>query len=216
MKNALFLPLLFVNFLFGSTSVHSESISQHTTKFDYTDELLPFHHSRPRKAEITHTVIHFISDASRNPANPFNFEGIHSVYKEYGVSAHYMIDRDGTIYRLVPENRVAYHAGKGYAHGFPRYKDNLNEVSIGIELMAVGTEMEMEALLSKGTYSRIHASAVGYTDAQYVSLNAILASLYDKYPTLIRNRWHVIGHDEYAPGRKTDPGSLFDWGRIGY
>lgn len=31
-----------------------------------------------------------------------------------------------------------------------------------------------------------------------------------------RNRKHVLGHDEYAPGRKTDPGELFDWERLNY
>ncbi|MBM6619002.1 N-acetylmuramoyl-L-alanine amidase [Bacillus suaedaesalsae] len=216
MKKVLFIHLIIGSLLMGSTSVHAEVTVTTKNKIESTDELLPFHHSRPRKADITHTVIHFISDVSRNPTNPFTFQDIHSVYKEYGVSAHYMIDRDGEIYRLVPENRVAYHAGKGYAHGFPKYKDNLNEVSVGIELMAVGTEQEMDALLPKGTYSKIHSSSIGYTDAQYESLNQILDNLYEKYPSIVRNRWHVIGHDEYAPGRKTDPGSLFDWGRIGY
>lgn len=217
MNKLILFQLIIVSLLLGSTStVHSETTSKQPSRIETTDELLPFHHSRPRKADITHAVIHFISDASRNPTNPFNFQEIHSVYKEYGVSAHYMIDRDGEIYRLVPENRVAYHAGKGYAHGFPLYKDNLNEVSIGIELMAVGTEQEMDPLLQKGTFSKIDSSSIGYTDSQYESLNKLLDNLYGKYPALTRNRWHVIGHDEYAPGRKTDPGSLFDWERIGY
>jgi N-acetyl-anhydromuramyl-L-alanine amidase AmpD len=215
-KLTLFMLVIGLSILTGYSNEKTEKphVSEQTKKIQTTDHLLPFHNSRPRKEQVTHIVIHYISDTSSNPKQPYSLEKIRSLYVDYGVSAHYMIGRDGEIYRLVSEHRVAYHAGKGYLHGFPKYKDNLNEYSIGIELMAIGTKEEMEPLLQKGTYSSINPSHIGYTDTQYDSLNQLLNHLYQKYPTIIRNRWHVVGHDQYAPGRKTDPGNLFDWSRI--
>lgn len=59
-------------------------------------------------------------------------------------------------------------------------------------------------------------SFIGYTDAQYNALNKLLENISIKYPKVKENRDHVVGHDEYAPERKTDPGELFDWERLGY
>jgi N-acetyl-anhydromuramyl-L-alanine amidase AmpD len=196
------------------TGLAEKEVAQTQNKIQTTDLLLPFHNSKPRTETITHAVIHFISNAASNPNEPYGLKHIRSLFVDYGVSAHYLIGRDGEIYRLVPEHRVAYHAGKGYLHGFPKYKDALNEYSIGIEMMAIGTAEEMNEVLPKGIFPKINPSNIGYTDAQYDSLNHLLSYLVEKYPTMIRNRWHIVGHDEYAPGRKSDPGILFNWDRI--
>lgn len=120
------------------------------------------------------------------------------------------------MYRLVDENRIAFHAGKGSLPGFPAYQNKLNEYSIGIELMAIGTREEMLPLISAQTYESIAPSNIGYTDAQYRSLNLLLNDIIGRHPTIQRDRQHIVGHDEYAPGRKTDPGKLFDWSRINF
>ncbi|MGY3715068.1 N-acetylmuramoyl-L-alanine amidase [Sutcliffiella cohnii] len=181
-----------------------------------TPYYLPNENSRRRTAEVTHVMIHYTSNAARNPENPYVLEDIYSLFEEYGVSAHYIIDREGDIFQLVDESRVAFHAGKGMDLNFLEYRNNMNDYSIGIELMAIGTKEEMNVNLQEGQYELISPSHIGYTDEQYHSLAKLLEDLYERYPKVLRNRENVVGHDEYAPVRKSDPGSLFDWGKIGF
>ncbi len=180
------------------------------------DMYLPYHNSEERVNPITHVMIHFSSNVTEKPQSPYEIEDIYTILAEYGLSAHFVIDRDGTIYRFVSENRVAYHAGKGSLAKFPSYENNLNDYSIGIELLAIGTKKEMQSFISEEVYDSLPESYIGYTDDQYKSLRKLLNSIHDFYPTIPRNRDHVIGHDEYAPDRKNDPGALFDWSRLGY
>lgn len=167
-----------------------------------------------RKENKTHVVLHFISNAAVNPENPFIYEEIRKIFVEYDVGSHYLIDRNGEIYFLLPENRVARHSGKGDLRGFTQYKDHLNDYSIGIELMAIGTEAEMQAMMTPEEYKKIPPEHIGYTEAQYHSLNLLLDDILARNKKIKRDRNHIIGHDEYAPERKTDPGSLFDWSKI--
>ena len=51
-----------------------------------------------------------------------------------------------------------------------------------------------------------------YTEAQYGALAALIAALCLAYPSLSRDR--IVGHSDVAPGRKTDPGTAFDWRRL--
>jgi N-acetyl-anhydromuramyl-L-alanine amidase AmpD len=180
------------------------------------DSLLPIENSKPRIGTISHLVIHFISNATNNPQDPYSIKAINSIFIDYGVSTHYMIGREGEIYRLVPEDRIAIHAGPGFLPGFPFYDNILNGYSIGIELLAIGTREEMLPIMPGETYDSIDPSLIGYTDAQYESLNKLVDNILERNPSILRSRRHVIGHDEYAPDRKTDPGSLFDWSRIGF
>src|SRR5699024_738605 len=108
-----------------------------------TEYLLPSANSEERVETTTHVVLHFTSNALHNPKQPYLIEDTYNIFKDYGLSAHYVIGRAGEIYLFVPENRVAYHAGKGTLKDFPHYNDRLNQYSIGIELLAVGTREEM-------------------------------------------------------------------------
>ncbi|WP_077618028.1 N-acetylmuramoyl-L-alanine amidase [Bacillus sinesaloumensis] len=180
------------------------------------EKALPPENSKERTEDITHLMIHFTSNAAVNPKDPYNLDDVYFIFKEYGLSVHYIIDRDGQIFNLVPENRVAYHAGKGSLPNLPGYENKLNEFSIGIELLAIGTKEEMLSMIPEDTYNEIDTSLTGYTDAQYESLHRLITNIIQRNPTIKNDRQHIIGHDEYAPGRKTDPGSLFDWKRIGY
>lgn len=168
----------------------------------------------PRSHTKTHVVLHFISNAAVNPENPFVYEDIRRIFIDYDVSPHYMIDRKGEIYFLLPESRAARHAGKGELFNFPGYKDHLNDYSIGIELMAIGTESEMQSMISPEQYRKIPKEHIGYTEAQYKSLNFLLDDILVRNQEIKRDREHIIGHNEYAPERKIDPGSLFDWSMI--
>lgn len=107
------------------------------------------------------------------------------------VSAHYVIDEDGTLYRLVREDRRAWHAGRSFWRG----ERDINSRSIGIELVNPG-------------------HAFGYRpfpEAQMATLESLAAELVAHYhiPPL-----HVLGHSDVAPARKEDPGELFDWARL--
>lgn len=181
---------------------------------EVVDSFLPEENSKPRVGRLSHVVLHFISNASVNPKDPYNVEDIKNIFIDYGFSTHYMIDRDGTIYRMVPEDRIAFHAGPGYLADHPYYDDILNGYSLGIEMLAIGTKEEMTSMIPEKIYDTIDRSHIGYTDQQYESLNKLLDSILKRNPSILADRNHIIGHDEYAPLRKADPGSLFDWSKI--
>ena len=103
------------------------------------------------------------------------------------VSSHVLIDRSGACTQYVPFDKRAWHAGDSCWQGRP----NCNDYAIGIEL--------------EGTDSQ------AYTDAQYDTLARLTRQLFDTYPRLSMEG--IVGHNEVAPGRKTDPGQSFDWRR---
>ena len=164
--------------------------------------------------EITHVVIHFISNVIANRENPYIIEDILRIFQDYGVNAHYLIDRDGTIHSVVPENRVAFHAGPGSLVDFPEY-ESLNRHSIGIELLGIGTQEEMSQFLTAAEYNALDPSLIGFTDAQYEALNWLLNEILARHPTIKPSRTHIIGHSEWAPD-KPDPGELFEWERLDF
>ena len=104
------------------------------------------------------------------------------------VSAHYLIDEDGTVTRLVPEARRAWHAGKSYWRGVT----DINSASIGIELVNPGHEWGYRP----------------FPEAQMESLIPLLADLIGRHNV---PRANVVGHSDVAPARKADPGELFAW-----
>jgi len=110
-------------------------------------------------------------------------------HERSGVSAHYVVTRWGQIINLVHENKRAWHAGVGSWHGIR----DMNSRSIGIEL----------------DYPGIHSGAKPYPDIQLSSLLRLLKGIFQRWD--IRPE-HVIGHSDYAPDRKIDPGSFFPWG----
>jgi len=107
------------------------------------------------------------------------------------VSAHYLIDEDGTVTALVPEEKRAWHAGKAFWRGIT----DINSASIGIELVNPGHEWGYRQ----------------FTDAQMESLLPLLADIVDRHDIAPTN---VVGHSDVAPARKQDPGELFDWERL--
>lgn len=185
------------------------------TNLVVTDLYLPLSNSEERKGEITHIVIHFSSDVANNPENPYNINNIYNIFKNNKVSTHYTIDREGKIYRMVDENRSAWHAGKGSLPDYPHYKNNLNQYSVGIELLAIGTKEELHKLVPHVDYESIDPVHIGYTDAQYDSLKLLIHDIVSRNPSIKMDRKHIIGHDEYTD-RRTDPGKLFDWSKIGF
>ena len=108
------------------------------------------------------------------------------------VSAHYVIEEDGTVIRLVPEDKRAWHAGRSYWRGVT----DVNSASVGIEIVNPGHEFGYRP----------------FTDAQMDALCPLLADIVKRHDI---PRANVVGHSDIAPARKQDPGELFDWDLLG-
>jgi len=156
---------------------------------------------RPLADDISLIVLHGISLPAGQFGGPYvehfftnrldhaldsGFEEI----KDMRVSAHLFIRRDGSIIQFVPFQKRAWHAGKSKYEG----REVCNDFSIGIEL--------------EGT------DEVEYTDIQYQQLGAAIEAILTAYPAITRDR--ITGHSNIAPGRKTDPGSAFDWAKLAH
>jgi len=158
----------------------------------------PNYNERPQTDDIGLIVIHNIS------LPPGQFGGCHidelfsncldphahPYFTEIAglkVSSHFLIRRDGELVQYVPCDRRAWHAGQSSWQG----RDNCNDYSIGIELE--GTDHEP------------------YSSAQYARLRALIKLLQQHYGIPPQA---LAGHDQIAPGRKTDPGPAFDWTQV--
>lgn len=110
---------------------------------------------------------------------------------EARVSAHYTIDEDGTVYRHVPEDRRAWHAGVSHWAGI----SNVNARSIGIELVNPGHEYGYRA----------------FPDVQVAALIRLSQGIVMRHPVATSQ---VLAHSDVAPARKEDPGELFPWEKL--
>jgi len=140
---------------------------------------------RPNPVIINYIVLHHTGGD--------DFKGAYDTMKGNGKSVHYMVDKDGTIYYLVDESRMAFHSLDFNAH------------SIGIEIVNSGNAMD------------------SYTDAQYSALNSLLPKIVERHKTdgMAYDNAHIIGHYQtssaiYSDGeiRKWDPSPNFDWTKI--
>uniref|UniRef100_A0A0Q9YPE5 1,6-anhydro-N-acetylmuramyl-L-alanine amidase AmpD n=1 Tax=Candidatus Berkiella cookevillensis TaxID=437022 RepID=A0A0Q9YPE5_9GAMM len=158
----------------------------------------PNQDERPEKEKVSLLVIHNIS----LPPDQFSGDDVkdfflnqlniakHSYYQTIGhlkVSSHLWIRRTGEVLQFVPFHRRAWHAGASDFQG----KKECNDFSIGIEL--------------EGT------DKIPFTEIQYAQLVACTHAIMQAYPAITPHRGG--GHEDIAPGRKSDPGPLFDWSR---
>ena len=159
----------------------------------------PNHDARPPGATLDLVVIHGIS----LPPGSFGGDWVQRLFTNtlppephpffasiqgLKVSSHLYIRRDGEIVQFVPFHARAWHAGASVW----RHRVACNDFSIGIELEG--------------------HDEVSYEDVQYRQLAGALQALCRAYGTL--SPAAVTGHSDIAPGRKTDPGPAFDWGRL--
>jgi N-acetylmuramoyl-L-alanine amidase len=124
-----------------------------------------------------------------------------------GVCAHIVIDRDGTVYQCRPFNVTCGHAGVSTWKGFK----NLNTCSIGIELANAGDDPALASKWSKHPPMRVKHKNGGpekswevYPVAQLAACEAVSKALVERYKLD-----DVVGHEDIAPDRKTDPGPAF-------
>ena len=158
----------------------------------------PHHNERIGPGDISLLVIHGISLPPGEFGGPWiddlflgrldpdvhpYFVGIHQLR----VSAHCLIRRDGELVQYVPFTARAWHAGVSSWEG----REACNDFSIGIEL--------------EGT------DELPFSDVQYEGLVGLSWAISDQYPEVTASR--IVGHCDIAPGRKTDPGTSFEWQR---
>lgn len=142
----------------------------------------PNHDARPENAAVEMLVLHYTGmrsgreaiDRLRDPAAR--------------VSAHYVVEEDGTVYRLVAEQRRAWHAGISFWRG----RSGLNDASVGIEIVNPGHEHGYRP----------------FPVLQLVSVCDLCLSVLSRHRIPSRN---IVAHSDIAPNRKQDPGELFDW-----
>ena len=150
---------------------------------------------RPYNAIVDLIVIHAISlpagfyntqlikDLFLNCLDPGKDESLESI-RNLKVSSHFLITRKGALIQFVPTHKRAWHAGISKYKG----KENCNDFSIGIELEGCDEEE--------------------FEKEQYHSLSRLINFL---SIDLKIDKQNIVGHADIAPGRKTDPGPLFDW-----
>lgn len=144
------------------------------------DKPINFGYKTVQSRNIDAIIIH--SSYNNLGGDEYDIDLIIKEYSKYNVSAHYVIARDGTIYRLVAEKNISYHAGKSM---LPDGRKSVNMCSIGIELMCSKEDTP--------------------TEAQIKSLTALVKDIESRYKIN-----YVLRHSDIAPGRKTDPWNM-DW-----
>ncbi len=142
----------------------------------------PNHDERPAGEPIDTLVLHYTGMRTaeeaigrlRDPASR--------------VSAHYVVEEDGAIWRLVPEGRRAWHAGVSHWRG----REALNGRSVGVEVVNPGHEWGYRP------FPALQMAAVCDLCLAIIARHAIAAR-------------DVVAHSDVSPDRKQDPGELFDW-----
>ena len=137
---------------------------------------------RPKGTKINSIIIHYTGMETFDEACKRLCD------KNSKVSSHYLIGRDGKIINLVDEEKRAWHAGVSHWKGV----DNINDISIGIELENPGHEF----------------GYIPFSKEQMDSLIYLCKELKSKYD--IKEDW-VLGHSDISPERKLDPGDKFKW-----
>lgn len=148
----------------------------------YQDGRLVPQHPSPNHGGVTKPriiVIHYT--ATEGLESPLSW----LTNRQSKVSAHLIVDKDGTVYQLLPFNVVGWHAGVSSYEG----QSGVNSFSIGIENVGTGKT---------------------WPDAQIEANRAIIAALYEAYPTIE----DTVGHEDVAPGRKVDPGPRYPWDQV--
>ena len=108
------------------------------------------------------------------------------------VSAHYLVEEDGTVVQLVAEEARAWHAGLAHWAG----EEDVNSRSIGIEIQNAGHDC---------------GAPPPYPEAQVAAVVALVADIAQRHG-IVPER--VVGHSDVAPLRKADPGEHFPWARL--
>jgi N-acetylmuramoyl-L-alanine amidase len=146
---------------------------------------LPSPNRAPRQAPVDMLVLHY----TELPLEE-SLKVLRDDKRPHRVSSHYVLAEDGTAYRLVAEDRVAWHAGQSHWRG----RDALNGTSIGVEIV------------------NLHGDRHAYPPAQIASLIELCRGILARHPSIAPR--NVVGHSDIAPRRKIDPGRRFPWATL--
>jgi N-acetylmuramoyl-L-alanine amidase len=149
------------------------------------ERLSPNHGPRPAGKRVDMLLLHYTG----MPSVAASLDRLCD--PEAQVSAHYLVEEDGAVWRLVEEGRRAWHAGQGFWAG----ETDINGVSIGIELANPGHEW----------------GYLPFPEAQVAALETLAHDILARH-AIPSHR--VLGHSDVAPQRKQDPGELFPWERL--
>ncbi len=147
-----------------------------------TDAPSPNHDGRPDGAPVDMLILHYTGMRSGAAAIDRLCDPAAKV------SAHYVVEEDGRVFRLVPESRRAWHAGISHWRG----ASGVNARSIGIEVVNPGHEHGYRP----------------FAALQMAALCDLCLGILARHPI---PAWNVVGHSDVAPDRKEDPGEFFDW-----
>jgi N-acetylmuramoyl-L-alanine amidase len=143
------------------------------------------HAARPDGSVVDILVLHYTELPLKE-----SLDILRDASRELRVSAHYVLDLDGTPYRLVTEERAAWHAGKSWWRG----REALNGTSIGIEIV------------------NLHGDRHDYPAEQVEALVELCRGILARHPGIEPR--NVVGHSDIAPQRKIDPGRRFPWKQL--
>lgn len=139
-------------------------------------------------------------------------QGAFNALLSQGLSYHYIVDSDGSVFELVPEGRSAFHAGcAGTASNIECRSVNSN--SIGISLVDCGenrTGCTTTCIPFEGDERYGPACFTNFTEAQYEASAELIAQISGRHPGIRLHRDHLIGHDEVNRG-KIDPGPYMNY-----
>ncbi|WP_349357694.1 N-acetylmuramoyl-L-alanine amidase [Stappia sp.] len=145
----------------------------------------PNHNDRPEGARIDLLILHYTGMESGAAA----LQRLIDPRSE--VSAHYLVEEDGTILQLVPEARRAWHAGVAFWAG----ARDINDRSIGIEIVNPGHEYGYRP----------------FPEAQIAAVTELARDICARHAIAAER---VLAHSDVAPARKQDPGELFPWAEL--
>jgi N-acetylmuramoyl-L-alanine amidase len=145
----------------------------------------PNHAPRPAAAVIDVLVLHYTELPLRE-----SLDILRDGTRAHRVSAHYVLAEDGLVHRLVPEDRVAWHAGRSHWRG----REALNATSVGVEIV------------------NLHGDRHDYPKPQIAALIELCHGILGRHPAIVPR--NVVGHSDIAPKRKIDPGLRFPWATL--
>lgn len=145
----------------------------------------PNHAPRPADVVIDVLVLHYTELPLKESLDILRDDA-----RAQRVSAHYVLAEDGTLYRLVPEDRVAWHAGRSHWRG----REALNASSIGVEIV------------------NLHGDRHDYPAGQIAALIELCRGILARHSAIVAG--NVVGHSDIAPRRKIDPGLRFPWATL--
>lgn len=167
--------------------------------------------SRYQESRINHLVLHFTSEHFERSLELLTGRG------ESRVSVHYLVPAPGDetyphrnlrVYRLVPEERRAWHAGRSYWSG----TTSLNDSSIGIEIVNESACVNDDPDTDEPTPDEQVCRLFDYPEAQIDLVIRLAADILKRNEDIAPV--DVVGHGDIAPTRRVDPGPRFPWKRL--